>query len=81
MTDPVFVRQQGENLVKGRFKLMSFLVKVGNVKPEDVRIDEINLGSDSKSAQVKVSIRTDGRWKTLDPYRWVRVDGKWYITF
>jgi hypothetical protein len=47
-----------------------------------VRIDDIALGSDSKSAQVKVSYRDGSQWKPIEkPYRWVRVDGKWYITF
>jgi hypothetical protein len=80
-TDPALLRQQGEMAVKGRFKLMSLGLWLGRVKPEDVRIDDITLGTDSKSAQVKVSVRTGGQWKVNDTYRWVRFDGKWYITF
>jgi len=81
LTDPVFLRQHGESGAKFHFQIMSGFMWLGKLKQEDIRIDEITLGSDSKSAQVKVSVRTSGRWKSLDPYRWVRVDGKWYITF
>jgi hypothetical protein len=81
LADPAYLRQHGENAAKIHFGIMRGFMKVGNVKQDDVRIDDVTLGSDQKTAQVKVSIRVAGQWKALDPYRWTRVDGKWYLTF
>jgi hypothetical protein len=81
LTDPAFLRQHGENRAKIHFGIMRTLMKVGNLKPEDVRVDDVVLSGDAKSAEVKMSVRAAGQWKAIEPYRWVRVDGKWYLTF
>jgi hypothetical protein len=81
LTDPAFLRQHGDGGATVHFEILSGLIWLGKLKQEDIRVDEVTLGSDSRSAQVKVSVRTAGQWKVQTPYRWVRVDGKWYITF
>jgi hypothetical protein len=81
LTDPGYIRQRGgEDRAKGHFAILG-LMRTLNLQQDDVRVDEIALASDSKSAQVKVSIRKRGKWEPNDTYRWVRVDGNWYITF
>jgi len=81
LTDPAYVRNRGEDLTRLQFDGMSRVLRLINAGPDDVRIDEITLDPDSKSAQVKVSIRIAGKWEPHKTYRWVRVDGNWYITF
>jgi hypothetical protein len=81
LTDPAYVRKHGENVTRLHFDGMILALKIINAKPEDVRIDDITLDPDAKSAQVKVSVRIAGKWEPNKTYRWVRVDGNWYITF
>jgi hypothetical protein len=81
MTDPVFVRAQGHSGVKFRFGLIRGVAKVGQLTEEDVRIGEVVVSEDARTAQVRVSIRQGEEWKPLDPMRWVRVEDTWYVTF
>jgi hypothetical protein len=81
LTDPALVRKRGEDLTRLHFEGLIAVLRFINLGPDDVRIDEITLDSDSKSAQVKVSIRIAGKWEPHRTYRWVRVDGNWYFTF
>jgi hypothetical protein len=81
LTDPSYVRQHGANVLKLRFGLLAGLMKVSRIGDDDVRIDEITFGPDYKTAQAHWSLRSGGEWKAQEPSRWVRVDGKWYLTF
>ncbi len=81
LTDPNYVRQHGANAVKIRFGVIAGLMKLGRISDDDVRIDDITFGPDYKTAQVHWSVRAGRDWKAEDPSRWVRVDGKWYVTF
>lgn len=79
MTDPGFVRQQGENLVKLRLKVLGALVRLAG--KDRLRVDQVILGPGGKTATIQLSMQQGNQWKPIDPSRWVRVDGKWYITF
>jgi hypothetical protein len=79
--DPIYVRAQGSGKVKFTFGIMGTLLKLGKHTEDTVRIDEVSLGSDGKTASVRISLLADGQWKPLDPSKWVRSDGQWYITF
>jgi hypothetical protein len=81
LTDPGFIRQHGTEGAKLRFRIMGAFAKIGNITEEKVRIDAVTVDSDSKTATVGISILTGEEWKPLDPQRWVRVDGNWYVTF
>jgi hypothetical protein len=81
MTDPVYVRAQGTDKVKFRFKLLLGLSKLGQLGRADVRIQEVNVAPDSRTAAVYLGVRSDGEWKPLEPTRWVRDGGTWYFTF
>jgi hypothetical protein len=82
LTDPAYVRTIGEGLTKARFGGLILGLTLIHAKPEDVRIDEIALDANSKAAQVKVSLRNGSKWEPhKTAYRWIRVDGNWYITF
>jgi hypothetical protein len=81
LTDPLYVRGQGSDKVKIRFKLMNVLIQLGKLSTDDVRIDQITVGEDGKTAFVTTSIRVKGEWKTQNPSKWIRHEGQWYITF
>jgi len=81
LTDPLFVRAQGTEGVKLRFKLLNAIVKLGKLGPDKVRIDQVAVAQDAKSAQVTISVLADKQWKSLQPTRWVLSDGKWYLAF
>lgn len=60
---------------------MGGLMKLAKLQESDVRIDQITLGPDSKSAEVTTSLRIKDEWKPQKPSRWGRSDGQWYLTF
>jgi hypothetical protein len=77
--DPLFVRAQGENNVKGRFGILAFFIKVGKLSEADIRIDEVGVSPDGKNAVVRISYLSQGQWKVADPINWVFSEGKWYV--
>lgn len=81
LTDPAFVRQNGNDKTKIRFKILSVVFTLAKIQPGDVRIDDVTLGPDSKTADVTTSIRIKDEWKVQKPTKWVRSDGQWYVTF
>jgi len=81
LTDPAFVRQNGAEQVKIRFKLMSVVVTLGRIQESDVRVEQVILGPGNKTAEVPTSIRIKDEWKVQKPSKWVRSDGQWYVSF
>ena len=81
LTDPAFIRQHGINGAKLRFGIIGAFAKLGNITEEKVRIDTIAVGSEADTATVNLSLQNGDEWKPIDPQRWVRVEGEWYITF
>ena len=79
--DPVYVRAQGTNGTKIAFGIMGALLKLGQHTKDTVRIDEVTVADDCKTATVRISLSDKGQWKSLNPSKWVRADGQWYITF
>ncbi len=47
----------------------------------DVRIDQVVIAQDQKSAEVQFSLQSKGQWKAQKPSRWVLSDGQWYLVF
>ena len=60
-----------------RLKVRDIMVR----NPDTVRIDEVTVADDCKTATVRISLSDKGQWKSLNPSKWVRADGQWYITF
>lgn len=81
LTDPLYVRAQGSQKVKFAFKIFNLVIRVGKLGPEDVRIDQVVVGDDKKTAEVQMSARKGEEWQPLPPSKWVRVDKQWYISF
>lgn len=81
LADPIYVRANGRDKVKFQLKILSTLFRLGKVTPADLRIDDITVNGDGKSAQVKFSMQSQGTWKSQAPTRWVKTDGQWYIAF
>jgi len=79
IVDPVFVRAQGSEKVKGQLKLLTGLFKLGKVTEADVRVDQVIVAEDRKSAEVQFSLQSKGVWKSQKPTRWVLSDGQWYL--
>lgn len=79
LTDPNLVMQRGTGIVGVQFKVLGGLVRLAG--KDNIRIDDVALGPDSKTAEVKLSHRRGSDWKAIDPSKWVRVNGKWYVTF
>ncbi len=81
LTDPLYVRAQGSQKVKFAFKVFSIIVHLGKLGPEDVRVDQVVVGENKKTAEVQMSARKGEEWQPLPPSKWVRVDKQWYISF
>ncbi len=81
LADPVYMRAQGADKVKLQLKLLTGLFKLGKVTEADVRIDQIVIAQDQKSAEVQFSLQSKGQWKAQKPSRWVLSDGQWYLAF
>jgi copper chaperone CopZ len=79
IVDPVFVRAQGSDKVKGQLKLLTGLFKLGKVTEADVRVDQVIVAEDRKSAEVQFSLQSKGVWESQKPTRWVLSDGQWYL--
>jgi len=79
ITDPVFVRSQGVAAVKARYKLLNAFVRLGQLTPDKIRIDSIEVAENGKSAQVGISFMVDDEWRKRDPARWVYHEGQWYV--
>jgi hypothetical protein len=82
LTDPVFVRAQGTEGVRVRFKILNALVKLGKLTPDKIRVDSIKVADDHKSAEVAMSFLSNSNdWKPLQPMKWIFTDGQWYVAF
>jgi len=81
LTDPLYVRGQGSDKVKIRFKIMFALTRLGQLNTEDIRVDQVVVSEDKKTAEVSLSARKGEEWNSLPPSNWVRVDNQWYISF
>ena len=82
LTDPVFVRAQGTEGVRVRFKILNAIVKLGKLTPDKVRIDAIKIADDRKSAEVTMSFLSNtNEWKAIQPMKWIFSDGQWYLAF
>ena len=81
LTDPLYVRAQGSQKVKFAFGIFALVIRVGKLGPEDVRIDQVVVNDDKKTAQVHMSARNGEEWKPLTPSKWVRTENQWYISF
>lgn len=79
LTDPNVVMQHGVGWVGVHHKVLAGFVRLAG--KDNIRIDDVILSSDSKTADVKISRRQGSDWKSLDPSKWVRVHGKWYVTY
>jgi hypothetical protein len=51
------------------------------LKEADVRIDEIVVGEDRTSAEVRFSLQSKGEWKSQSPSKWILSDDQWYLAF
>jgi hypothetical protein len=81
LADPVYVRAQGADKVKFQLKLLAGLFKLGKLTEADVRIDQVVIAQDKKSAEVQFSLQSKGAWKSQKPTKWVLSDGQWYLAF
>jgi hypothetical protein len=79
--DPIYVRAQGTNGAKFAFGVMGGLLRLGKHTKDTVRIDEVVVADDGKTATVRISLSDKGQWKPINPSKWVRTDGQWYMTF
>jgi|GEM_PF-1728798 len=80
-TDPAFVRAKGTEGTKILYKVIGGVVQLANLKTNDIRVDSISFSDDLQSAQVQTSHLVKGEWKPQKPYKWVHVQGQWYISF
>jgi len=82
LVDPLYVRAQGSDAVKFRLGIVATVFKLAKLSPDDVRLDEVKLGADKKTANVIYSLREPGKdvWKQQDPMKWVLSDDVWYWT-
>lgn len=81
LTDPQFLKDHGRNGAKLHLAPRSIILRVAKIGPEDVRIDDIAVAPDGRSATAKMSLRVAGQWKPIDAVKWVRREGVWYVTF
>lgn len=80
LADPIYVRAQGTEKVKFQLKLLAGLIKLGKLTEQDIRVDQINVAEDGKTAQVQFSLQSNGEWKSQNPSNWVLSDGQWYYS-
>jgi hypothetical protein len=82
LSDPIFVRAQGREAVRTRFKVLNAFIKLGKVTPDKVRVDSVKVAEDGKTADMGASIMSNNdQWKPLQTMQWVFTDGQWYLTF
>ena len=81
--EPAYVTEQGDDAITDRLTGLSRLLRAGRIKMQDMRIDQVTVAEDGKSATVNHSMRTkDGEWLSQAPYgHWVKVGNTWYITW
>ena len=81
--EPAYITEQGDGAISDRLAGFSKLLRAGKIKKDDLRIDQVTIAEDGKSATVSHSMRTqEGEWLSQAPYgRWVKVGGTWYITW
>ena len=81
--EPAYITEKGDAAISDRLEGFSKLLRAGKIKKEDMRIDQITIAEDGKSATVSHSMRTqEGEWLSQAPYgRWAKVGSTWYITW
>jgi hypothetical protein len=78
---PALAKQEGTGALKARFATMHAALKLEQQAEVDVRIDQVKLSGNHKTAEVRYSVQSGGEWVAQPPLRWVLVDGQWFITF
>ncbi len=81
LTDPDFVRQKGTDGTQMAFRLMGVFVKLGNITHDRVRIERVTVAKDANTATADVSVLAGDTWRPLQPLKWRRVAGEWYVEF
>ncbi len=79
LTDPEFVRQRGTDGTKMAYRILGGFVKLGSITRDRVRIERITITEDAATATTDLSLRMGDTWKPLQPLKWRRVDGQWYV--
>jgi hypothetical protein len=74
------IKQDGTKAIGVKARIQSAVVRL--VGRSNLRVEEVILGEDRKTAKVKLSRRQGDQWAPVDYVpSWVRVDGVWYVTF
>ncbi|MDY0165727.1 MAG: hypothetical protein RBS80_04240 [Thermoguttaceae bacterium] len=81
LTDPEFVRQKGTDGTQMAYRMLGAFVKLGSITRDRVRIEQITVADDAATATVGLSLRAGDTWKSIQPLKWRRVDGQWYMEF
>ena len=81
LTDPDVVRQKGTDGTTMAYRIMGAFVKLGSITRDRVRIERITVAEDAATATAELSLRIGDTWKPLQPLKWHRVEGQWYVEF
>ncbi len=81
LTDPDFVRQKGTDGTQMAFRVMGVFVQLGNITHDRVRIERITVAEDATRGSAEIRVLTGSTWRALQPLKWRRVEGQWYIEF
>ena len=79
--DPIYVRAQGSEKIKGQLKFLSVIFKIAKITDKDIRIETVNVFQDGKTAEVIPSLQVKNEWKPQKPMKWRFEDGQWYLAF
>jgi class 3 adenylate cyclase len=82
--DPAEVREQGNENIAGRLKLVTGLMKLGGMRADKIRIASVDLFESGTRASIRLELlrKKPGEgetWQPLpDPSKWQLIDDQWY---
>lgn len=79
LAHPDRIQQYGTEGARIRMGLLSAIVRLGKLRPDQVRVDLISMPHGCRTAEVTLSLQLNGEWKRQKPGRWERIGGDWYM--
>ncbi len=80
LTDPDFVREQGEFATKTQLGFLMLLADAVEFTTDRVQLGDVELSEDHQTATIDVSAQRKGVSTPATAWKWVRVDGEWYYS-
>ncbi len=81
LTDPEFVRRKGIDGTKTAYRILGAFAKLGNLTRDRVKIERVSVAEDGTRATVDLSLLSGDTWRPVQPLKWRRVEGQWYVEF